>query len=157
MCTKLTLATQVRQLAVWGILLIGMLFPSCEKQTNPVPSYPVYLDLNIPAVYPHFVPDNGFQTLSFTQKTYEYELLGYAGVLVWVGMDGHYYASDLCCSYCLDRQHPVIPDGIFAVCPTCGEEYDLSYGLANPMKGLARQPLRRFGTRFTGTTLQIRN
>lgn len=130
---------------------------ACERQTNPVPNYPVYLDLDIPALYPHFVPDNGFQTLSFTQKRYEYELIGYAGVLVWVAMDGRYYAADLCCGYCLDRQHPVQIDGIFAVCPTCGEQYDLSYGLANPLKGKAKRNLRHFGTRLAGPILQIRN
>ncbi len=133
------------------------LLSACENKTNPVPDFPVYLDLNIPALYPHFVPDNGFQTLVFTQKRYEYELIGYAGVLVWISMDGRYYAADLCCSHCIDHKQPVTPDGIFAVCPVCGEQYDLSYGLANPTKGIAKQTLRRFSARLAGTILQIRN
>ena len=130
---------------------------SCERASNPVPHYPVYMDLDLVAMYPHFVPDNGFQTMTFTQKRYEYELIGYAGVLVWVGMDGQYHAADLCCSYCLSRTYPVEPDGIFAVCPVCGETYDLSYGLANPTKGKTKYPLRPFGTRLNGNLLQIRN
>lgn len=134
-----------------------LVLSACENKTNPVPDYPVHLDLDIPAMYPHFVPDNGFQTLVFTQKRYDYELIGYAGVLVWVGMDGRYYAADLCCSRCIDQKQPVAPDGIFAVCPVCGEHYDLSYGLANPTKGIARQTLRRFSVRLAGNTLRISN
>lgn len=144
----------VRSLAIVCLIL---LLAGCEKTNNPVPDYPVYLDLNIPALYPHFVPDNGYQTLTFTQKKYEYELIGYAGVLVWISMDCKYYAADMCCANCLNRERPVKVDGIFAVCPVCGEQYDLSYGLANPTKGHAKKTLRRFGTRVAGPTLQIRN
>ena len=147
------------------IFLLRLLIPAvclcllaaCENRNNPVPNYPVYLDLDIPALYPHFVPDNGFQTLVITQKRYEYELIGYAGVLVWISMDGKYCAADLCCVNCLDPKRPVLVDGIFAVCPLCGQQYDISYGLANPVNGTAKHTLRRFGTRFNGNILQIRN
>ena len=132
-------------------------FASCENKTNPIPRFPVYLDLDIPALYPHFVPDNGYQTLVFTRKRYENELIGYAGVLVWIGMDGRYYAADLCCPLCLNPEQPVSVDGIFAVCSTCGEQFDISYGLATPVNGIARHPLRPFGTRLAGSILQIRN
>lgn len=138
-------------------LLLGFCLIGCEDRINDVPSYPVYMDLDMVAMYPHFVPDNGFQTMVFTQKRYEHELIGFAGVLVWIGMDGHYYAADLCCPYCVNREQPVEPDGIFAVCPECGEAYDLSYGLANPTRGTAKHPLRRFGTRLSGSILQLRN
>ncbi len=130
---------------------------ACENKNNPVPRYPVYLDLDIPALYPHFVPANGFQTMTFTQKRYDYELVGYAGVLVWISMDGKYWAADLCCPRCLDPQQPVIIDGFFAECNGCGEQFDLSYGLANPVRGKTKHPLRPFGTRISGSVLQIRD
>lgn len=139
------------------VALCLLCLAACENKTNPVPRYPVYIDLDIPALYPHFVPDNGFQTLVITDKRYENELIGYAGVLVWIGMDGRYYAADLCCPHCLDPQLPVRIDGIFAVCDNCGEQYDISYGLANPVGGIAKHPLRPFGTRLAGSMLQIRN
>ncbi len=144
----------IKRLILFLLLVVSV---GCENTTNKVPSYPVYMDLNILSMYPHFVPDNGYQTMCFVKKRYEYELIGYAGVLVWVSMDGKYYAADMCCSSCLDRNSPVEPDGLFAVCPLCGEQYDLSYGLANPTQGVSRQPLRRFGTRMQGGILQIRN
>ena len=34
-------------------------------------------------------------------------------------------------------------DGIYAVCPECGEQYDLGSGTAVPTKGIAHETLRR--------------
>ena len=137
------------------ILFALLLWPlsGCKNdQANDVPSFPVSLDLNIGGEYVHFVPDNGFQTLTFTQKRYEIDYIGYAGVLVWIDMEGEYRAADLCCPHCLLREAPVEIDGLFAVCPTCGEHFDLSYGAAIPQKGITRQTLRRFSTYYSPYT-----
>lgn len=141
-----------------GIFLILCFLLGCKgRQECDVPSYPVVFDMNIFSQYPHFVPGNGFQTMTFTQKRYERDLIGYAGLLVWVDMEGKYNACDLCCPHCLDRNKPVYTDGIYAVCPECGEEYDLSYGLAVPQHGISRQALRRFSTSYRNGVLVIRN
>ena len=130
----------------------------CKRnQLCDVPSYPVLFEMNIISMYPHFVPDNGFQALTFTQKRYERDLIGYAGLLVWVDMDGRYNACDLCCPHCLDKTKPVTTDGFYAVCPVCGEHFDLSYGLAVPTKGMTRQALRRFDAAYHNGILMIRN
>ncbi|MBQ7191345.1 MAG: hypothetical protein IJS00_00530 [Paludibacteraceae bacterium] len=141
-----------------GLTLLVFIIAGCKRDNQcDVPSYPVYFEMNIVSMYPHFVPDNGFQILTFTHKRYERDLIGYAGLLVEVGMDGHYHAFDLCCPHCLDPKQPVQIDGFYAVCPTCQEAFDLSYGLAYPTKGVTRQALRRFGTIYQYGILTIRN
>ncbi len=145
-----------RKTFILTILLV--LLSACENtQRCDVPSYPVMFTMNILSEYPHFVPDNGYQTLTFTQKRYARDLIGYAGLLVWVDMEGKYNACDMCCPHCLDPQNPVYVDGIWAVCPACDEHFDLSYGLAIPTKGVTRQALRRFSVINRGGTLTIRN
>lgn len=139
------------------LLLMGLMLSCRNEQLNPVPSFPVYMDLNIEAEFPHFVVDNGFQTMTFLKRRFEAEYIGYSGVLVIVGMDGAYHACDLCCPYCQVRERPVEIDGIYAVCPNCGEAYDLSYGLAVPTKGISRHELRRYKCLYSGGHLIIRN
>ena len=139
-------------------LVFLLLLSACEgTQKCDVPSYPVVFDMNIMSEYPHFVPDNGYQVMTFTEKRYARDLIGYAGLLVWVDMEGKYNACDLCCPHCLDPKQPVYVDGIWAVCPVCDEHFDLSYGLAVPTQGHTRQALRRFSAIYRGTTLSIRN
>jgi hypothetical protein len=68
---------------------------------------------------------------------------GYGGVLAYVSFMG-YSAFDLACPYCSSRGScsPCTVDGANAVCPNCGEEYDLMSGLATPRKGIAHETLR---------------
>lgn len=140
------------------ILLLACVVIGCENdQRNPVPSYPVYIDLNIVGEFPHFVPDNGFRTMTFTTRRFDTEAIGYAGVLVWVDMQGRYQAADLCCPVCLKRDTPIEVDGIFARCSECGEEFDLSYGYCTPQKGISHHALRKFRVSYGGGHLIVRN
>lgn len=139
--------------------LIILSFAACDSNTtfrSSVPTYPVQFEINILAEYPHFVTGNGFQTLTFTQQRYYQDALGYAGLLVWVGMDEQYHAADLCCPHCVNTRTAVEVDGFYAKCPNCGEEYDLSFGIANPTKGISKEMLRKYSTAFNGTKLTIR-
>ena len=143
-----------------GCLLCMLM--ACENinNQNPVPHVPVSFTMNITSEYPHFVIENGYQTLTITKAKFNYEYVGYAGLLIWIGMDGHYHAADLCCPNCVNKTKPVEVDGLYAICPTCGEEYDLSYGFANPTKGLSQYPLRKYQAILNNTigyTLLITN
>ena len=115
-----------------GYIVISLiiLLSACENANyrSSVPTVPVSFTINITQEYPHFVLDNGFQTMEITKTKFEREYIGYAGLLIWIGMDGHYHAVDLCCPHCLKPNKPVVADGIFAVCPICDEHFDLSYG-----------------------------
>jgi nitrite reductase/ring-hydroxylating ferredoxin subunit len=99
--------------------------------------------------------------MTITKKRFEREYIGYAGLLVWIGMDGNYHAADLCCPHCIKNSKPVEVDGLYAICPICNEQFDLSFGFAIPTKGITDEPLRRYQTRldnsFTGLTLRIFN
>jgi len=116
----------------------------CEdvNRRSPVPYVPVNYTLHITREYPHFMVDHGFQTMAITQKKFEREYIGYAGLLIWIGMDNQYHAADLCCPNCLQKNQPVQVDGLYAICPTCNEHFDLSSGYPFPTKGITKFPLR---------------
>jgi nitrite reductase/ring-hydroxylating ferredoxin subunit len=147
-------------------LLIGLLLCSllgCENfnNQNPVPYVPVNYTLKITEEHPHFMIDNGYQTMTITRTKFEREYLGYAGLLIWIGMDGNYHAADMCCPNCVNKTKPVEVDGLYAVCPICGEAFDLSYGYAFPTKGITKYPLRQYqailNNSNAGYTLRITN
>ena len=146
-------------------LYIGVLFMllSCEdtNNMNPVSYVPVNYTLNITQEYPHFVVDNGYNVMTITKTRFDREYIGYAGLVVWIGMDGQYHAADLCCPHCLLKHKPVEVDGFYAICPECEEHYDLSYGYANPTKGMTKFGLKMYRTilnnSMTGYSLRIIN
>ena len=146
-------------------LCIGVLFMllSCENTNNmnPVSYVPVNYTLNITQEYPHFVVDNGYNVMTITKTRFDREYIGYAGLIVWIGMDGQYHAADLCCPHCLLKHKPVEVDGFYAICPKCEEHYDLSYGYANPTKGMTKFGLKMYRTilnnSMTGYSLRIIN
>ena len=142
---------------------IGSLLLGCEdfNNQNPVPYVPVSYTLKITEEYPHFMIDNGYQTMTITKPRYNYEYIGYCGLLIWIGMDEKYHAADLCCPNCVNKTKPVKVDGLYAVCPICGEAFDLSYGYAFPTKGITKYPLRQYqaidNNSYAGYTLRITN
>ena len=146
-------------------LYIGLVFIllSCEdtNNMNPVSYVPVNYTLNITQEYPHFVVDNGYNVMTITKTRFDREYIGYAGLVVWIGMDGQYHAADLCCPHCLLKHKPVEVDGFYAICPKCEEHYDLSYGYANPTKGMTKFGLKMYRTilnnSMTGYSLRIIN
>ena len=145
------------------VITLLLTFSACEdlNRRSSVPNMPVNYTLYITREHPHFVVENGFQTMTITQKQFLEQYLGYAGLLVWVGMDNAYHAADLCCPYCVQRNKPLTIDGLYAVCQLCGEQYDISYGFGNPTKGVTKESLKRYYTSFrntpTGMQLQISN
>ena len=145
------------------IIIILLIFSSCEdvNRRSSVPNMPVSYTLYITREHPHFVVDNGFQAITITQKHFFEDYIGYAGLLIWVGMDNSYHAADLCCPYCVQKNRPLEVDGFFAVCQLCGEHYDISYGIGFPTKGITDEPLKLYNTSYrnmvTGAQLYIFN
>lgn len=133
------------------ILSCCLLLSACENYRSSVPNVPVNYTLDITADFPHFIVDNGFQTLTITSSIYERESVGYAGLLIWIAMDGHYHAADLCCPNCLKRNKPVEVHDFFAICPLCDEHFDLSYGYAFPTKGKTDEPLKKYQVLLNNT------
>ena len=150
------------------IILALLLLTACEDTTfrSSVPTRPVQLAINTAAgMYVHFVRENigacvvvdpnGYhfngQTLPLTPTDY----YGFAGVVIIVTNDQNYAAFDLACPHCLSQMHPCEIDGCFAVCPICGEKYDLSFGYATPMKGFSKEALRKYNTIYSYPRLTI--
>lgn len=138
------------------ILFLCLLW-SCGETTfvSSVPSYPVHMEINILAEYPNFVPTGGIQALTFTSPRYPTERVGYAGLLIYTAFDEHYHACDLCCPKCLLQNRPIEVDGMFARCPNCGEEYDLSYGYGTPTRGISRERLRPYTANYANGKLIV--
>lgn len=149
-------------------VVLGLLLTSCEDTTfrSSVPSRPVQLAINTAAgMYVHFVRENigacvvvdydGYhfngQTLPLTGTDY----YGYAGVVIYVNNNQDYCAFDLCCPHCISQLNPCYIDGCYAVCPICGERYDLSFGYATPAQGISKEALRRYTTFYSYPRLTI--
>lgn len=130
------------------MLIIGFVVTGCENfnRRSSVPPAPVDYTLNITCEYPHFVVENYPNHIVITQTKLFNESIGYAGLLIWVGMDHAYHAADLCCPYCVKRNKPLTVDDMFAVCELCGEHYDISWGFGFPTKGITDEPLKRYNT-----------
>lgn len=122
-----------------------------------VPSAPVQYTINVLVEDPTFVPSNTGAYKIIDRRRYETDFIGYAGLLIYIGMDMNYYAFDLACPHCLNRTKHLQVDGMFAVCEICKEEYDISYGYGTPTKGVTNEPLCPYHCTWNGTTLTIIN
>ena len=132
------------------------LFTSCESTPfSSVPGAPVRITIDTRTVFVDFLEVNLNACITVNQDGY-YEngrfmlpvtvmdAWGYGGVVAYVTLAG-YKAFDLACPYCASRgtKSPCYMDGIYAVCPKCGEQYEIASGYAVPQKGLINEPLRR--------------
>lgn len=156
----------------WIYILLSVLLCGCGEglvYNSAVPNAPVQISINTKqAFFVHFIPDNinnylivnseGYRLngKDFLPRTYV-DYYGYAGVVIYIDNDRKYSAFDLCCPHCVDRAHPTEVDGMFAVCPVCGEQYDLSWGLGVPSRGISREALKRYNCFYSGDVLTVRN
>lgn len=157
-----------RRLILYSLLLV---LCSCEGTSwqSSVPRYPVnvIIDTNS-GVFVHFQPTalntyviadaEGYHYNGSTYSRLITDAYGYGGVIVYVDMWGNYNAWDLACPNCAahGRKRPCDIDGIFAVCPHCGEQYDLGSGTAAPQKGIAHEYLLRLTVMNSGGRLIIK-
>ena len=141
------------------IFLLAFLFSSCDDTTfvSSVPTYPVRFVINTNVgEFVHFKTTALNEYVTLTEDGYRYngrwiqarlvtDAYGYAGTIVFVSING-YDAYDLACPYCAahGQKIPCDIDGIFAICPNCGEHYDLGSGTAAPQKGISKEMLRRY-------------
>lgn len=163
-----------RQLSIWSVCgLLVLLMTGCDDTTyvSSVPSATVYIDINTLSdwQYVHFRPENmectyidreGYHYLTYSHALKENEQyrIGYKGVLI-VADGTKFTAYDLCCPYCITRNKAVAvePSGVFATCPQCGEQYDCSCGVGNPITGIGRESLKRYQLTYTSGIIRVRN
>ena len=138
------------------IILIAILLCSCEGTTfqSSVPAYPVRVVINTKTMFTGFTPENTNAYITVNEEGYKEngvfkqpvtvtDAWGYGGIVVYVSLAG-YVAFDLACPYCAEHGHksPCEMDGIYAICPRCGEHFDIASGYAMPQKGTSKEALR---------------
>lgn len=149
--------------------LAAVFFASCDDTTfqRSVPAYPVHAEINTKTEFVDFLPTNTnayitvnelgyFKNGQFVKVTSVLDRWGYGGIVVYVSLGG-YVAFDLGCPYCAAHgiKSPCEMDGISAVCPICGEEYELALGYATPQKGISKETLRPLNCMPQGDKLVI--
>lgn len=149
---------QRNRLIYIGLLYLSLLLTGCDSTTfqSSIPAYPVriVIDTKVGA-FVHFLPtslgssivvnkEGYFMDGKYIIPTSAMDAWGYGGVVVYVSSNG-YDAYDMACPYCAEKGncHPCGINGARAVCPHCGEEYDLLSGVAVPTQGIAHEALRR--------------
>ena len=133
------------------------MFFGCENTTfkSSVPTYPVRVTIDTRVgQFVHFQPtmlssyvvvnrEGYFLDGKYVTPVTAMDAWGYGGIVVYISTNG-YTAYDLACPHC--AQHgacvPCTVNSPNAVCPECGEEYDLLSGAAVPTKGIAHETLR---------------
>lgn len=153
--------------------VIALLLCSCDGPTrSSVPVYPVHFEVNTKTDFIALNPQNLNAYITLNQDGYktswadEWSLpakvtdhWGYGGVVLYVSMVG-YVAFDLACPHCAahGRRSPCEMDGIYAVCPHCGEEYEVASGYGFPRKGISKEAMRRLNTYVSpnGDIIQVR-
>lgn len=141
--------------------LIGLLavvtLCGCDGTTfqSSVPAYPVRVVINTKTLFTGFLPENTNAYITVNQEGYKEngvfrkpidvtDAWGYGGVVAYVSIVG-YVAYDLACPNCAAHGHksPCEMEGIYAICPRCGEHFDIGSGYAMPQKSISKEALRQ--------------
>lgn len=147
------------------IVLVTLLMAGCEGTNwkSSVPDFPIHFEINTNAgMFVNFVPANvtsylivdqaGYHLNGVTQPLLVTDAYGYAGTVVYIDGYHPYAAYDLCCPHCVNRDKPCQVDGLFAVCPECGEHYDIYSGNGVPTRGIAVEPLKQYNASYSEGT-----
>lgn len=159
------------------ILLSTLTFTFHSCQQNPVSSIPVcpvgiHINTNLD-IFVHFQPTCLYdyviadkEGLHYHDQLRRYQegqgAHGYGGIVTMVTTsDLNPYASfDLACPACYlstGKCHVTHIDGFYAICPDCGEQYDLSSGTGYPTKSKSKESLKRYSTSVVNGVVTVRN
>ncbi|MBQ7531110.1 MAG: hypothetical protein IJT12_05335 [Paludibacteraceae bacterium] len=147
------------------LAVVGVLCTGC-KRTNwqsSVPNYPIHFEINTNVgMFVNFVPENvttylivdaaGYHLNGITLPLPSTDAYGFAGTVVYIDGFHPYGAYDLCCPNCLKQDKPCQVNGMFAICPECGEEYDIYSGNGVPTHGIAKEALKQYQVTYNAGT-----
>lgn len=138
------------------VSVITMLTLSCqENQRSPIPDYPVSLKLDLAGEYSTF-RGSSCEAHTFITPILAADRLGFGGILVCTDLYSNYCAFDLACPYEAKNNIRVHPDGLKAVCDSCGSQFDIcETGLGVVSKGPSKYPLKKYQARVSGNYLVI--
>ena len=125
-------------------IMAPALFTSCKPVETGIPDFPVYIRRNIDT----YKLINFGSYLYIDQRQLDKDRIGYGGILVVKAFDGFFYAFDLACTNEKDASILIGKPGetLISTCESCGEQYDLSFGLGIPTKKISKLPLKRYST-----------
>lgn len=159
---------------LWVVACLVFGCVSCTNPVSSIPVRPVGIRINTNQdIFVHFQPSCLYDYVIADAEGLHYHenvrrfaegqgAHGYGGVVIMVTTsDLNPYASfDLACPACYlstGQCHKTYIDGFFAVCPDCGEEYDLSSGVGYPTKGKVKECLHRYTTTVVNGVITVRN
>ncbi|MDR2120401.1 MAG: hypothetical protein LBP64_05955 [Tannerella sp.] len=140
------------------ILLLFLLIPACDEPINPVPDYPVHLELDMTFEDRELRDVPSSKAFTIKNINAATERAGFGGVLVVHAVDGLFYAFDMACPHEANRSILVAADEntLNAVCPKCGTKYDIAFGTGAP-NGVGRNYLKKYTVINSGTRLTVSN
>ncbi|MDR1407728.1 MAG: (2Fe-2S)-binding protein [Tannerella sp.] len=140
------------------LLILSLLAFACGEVENPVPNYPVYLDLDLTFEDKALRDVPSSKTYTLKNININTERVGFGGVLVVHASDGLFYAFDMACPYEASRSAIIEADAntLYAVCPKCGTKYDIGFGSGAP-DGIGKDYLRRYIVTGADPRLTVRN
>jgi nitrite reductase/ring-hydroxylating ferredoxin subunit len=126
------------------VLLAGL--SGCDGYVSSIPDMEVYLKRNLTTE-----KLNTFGAyLYVTEPVLAIDRIGFGGLLIVHAQDNIFYAVDLACPHEVDPDVRISPPDVMGICkcPTCGEEYDMSYGMGTPRKGISKETLKHYNVSF---------
>lgn len=126
-----------------ALICSSLLLLACDKYISSIPDADVYIKRN----FSSFSILNSFGGYLYIAKpVYAVDRIGFGGILIVHAQDDNFYAVDLACPHEVDVNHKVSPpdDSGICKCPTCGEEYNMTFGQGNPTKKISKESLKHY-------------
>lgn len=153
--------------------LLAILCHSCTEPVSSLPVRPVGVRINTNQdLFVHFQPSCLYdyviadaEGLHYMNQVRRYQeghgAHGFGGVVVIVtGSSLNPYSSfDMACPACYlstGKCHKTYIEGFFAICPDCGEQYDLTC-FGTPTKGKSKERLKQYETNVANGVITVRN
>ncbi len=131
-----------------SVLLFLVVFSfSCEKKINSsIPDYEVYIETNPKQNTELSISCRAIECVYTPGEPVPFDFrFGYGGVLIYRDCDlGKIHSCDLACPVEAQPNIRVKVTMPYAECPACGSKFDLTWGLAVPVSGPAKEPLRSY-------------
>ncbi|MCE5175631.1 MAG: hypothetical protein ABFC90_05175 [Bacteroidales bacterium] len=128
--------------ARWLFLVLFLISAGCDGFDSSIPDAYVYVKRDITATKLN-EPNT---TCYISKSNLANEGLGYGGIIIVHAFDGEYYAFDLSCpvEHESDIRIGYADQSLICKCDSCGEEYELGFGLGTPKNHKSKEALRRY-------------
>lgn len=143
-----------REVRIGLFLLLTALLTGCNDESS-IPDAPVYVERNLLSEAQALRTTGGYVEIIAGSKVSD--RLGYGGILIYHTLSDEICAFDMSCPVEKSRtiRAHIDETGIYATCEGCGSRYNVSYGSGAPISGSAKEGLKKYEVRTTGTTITV--